>query len=304
MASLWNIEGNNIDVGYANLCAAKYDAEKVIKDEINTLWASYEPFADPDFRHGFARDPDARFWEMYVGCRLLEAGKTLLPTVARLKEGGQPDICVIENGRKIWIEAIAADPGAPGPDQVATPKPTNEGGGFGPALKRQAQLRMTSAFWTKSQVVEGYLKNGVIAPEDVRLIAIGAGRFGAYVSECPIPLIISSVFPIGDEYVTIDRETMAVVEQGFHPSLKILRKGPAVDRTAFLDEQFAHISGIVWSRISIGNMSRTVRPLSFVHNPIASVKMQNAWGIWDKEFVTKPNGDSWVVADILAESQN
>jgi len=45
------------------------------------MWATYEPYADPDFPQGFAHDVDGRFWEMYLGCTLLEAGRALLPVV-------------------------------------------------------------------------------------------------------------------------------------------------------------------------------------------------------------------------------
>jgi hypothetical protein len=82
------------------------------------MWATYQPYADPDFPQGFARDVDGRFWEMYLGCTLLESGRTLLPVIEGQRAGGQPDLCVIEGRRRIWIEAIAPDEGGPGPDRV------------------------------------------------------------------------------------------------------------------------------------------------------------------------------------------
>ncbi|MFG1179337.1 hypothetical protein [Xanthobacter versatilis] len=90
--------------------------------------ATYEPYADPDFRHGFARDVDGRFWEMYLGCTLIEAGRNLLPIVERKRDGGQLELCVIEDGRRFWIEAIAPRDGDSEPDQVVRPIPINEGG--------------------------------------------------------------------------------------------------------------------------------------------------------------------------------
>jgi tyrosyl-tRNA synthetase len=297
--SLWDIQGDNLDRGYTNLREAKYVIEQEIRGALDAMWVLYEPYADLDFRHGFARDPDSRFWEMYVGCRLVDAGKTLVPASQRGSSGGQPDICVLDAGRHIWIEAIAPDSGAPGPDQVRRPVSVNEGGGFVPMPIRQAQLRITSALWTKLQIMTRYLSQEVIGPDDVRLIAIGAGRFGLYVSEHPLPLIMSAVFPIGDEFVSIGRQTGAVVDQGYQPSFEITRQGPAVPRTAFLDEQFAAISGIVWSRIGIGNMSRSERPLTLVHNPLATIPMPRLWGVWDREFVTSKKDDHWLSQDIL-----
>jgi len=74
-------------------------------------------------------------------------------------------------------------------------------------------LRTTSAFWTKFKVIQKYLKEGIIGADEVRLIAISASRFGVYVPEKP-PLILTSLFPIGDAYITIDRATDEVVDEG------------------------------------------------------------------------------------------
>lgn len=57
---------------------------------------------------------DVRFRGMYLGCTLLEARRTLLPVADRQREGGQPDLCVLEENRRIWIEAIAPDGRAAG----------------------------------------------------------------------------------------------------------------------------------------------------------------------------------------------
>jgi len=42
---------------------------------------------------------------------------TLRPSIDS-RAGGQPDLCVIEGRRRIWIEAIAPDEGGSGPDRV------------------------------------------------------------------------------------------------------------------------------------------------------------------------------------------
>lgn len=300
MTRLFDVDGHNLDRGFENLKAAESPCERQLHDRIEAMWSIYEPYADPDFPQGFARDVDGRFWEMYLGCTLLEAGRTLLPVVDRQRQGGQPDLCVLEDGRRIWIEAITPDEGAPGPDQIVRPVPLNEGGGLVAAPIRQAQLRTSSAFWTKAQKIARYIQQGVIAPEDTRIVAISASRFGVYVAERPLPLIMTTLFPIGDAYITIDRATGDVVEEGFHPAPLIERAHNPIPRTAFLDERFADISGVIWSRVGLGNLSRQVRPITYVHNPLAQVPLRTNWGIWDREFVTTARGDAWESNDILA----
>ena len=300
MTQLFEIDGENLDPGFVNLRAAESRTERELHDLIEAMWERYEPYADPDFRQGFARDVDGRFWEMYIGYALLEADRTLLPAAQRQRKGGQPDICVLAGGRRLWIEAIAPDDGV-GPDRIVRPVPTNEGGGLAAVPVREAQLRTTSALWTKAQKIEEYLQKGVIAANEPRIIAISASRFGVYVPEMPLPLILSAVFPIGDAFVTINRESGAVMGEGFHPSMVIERQKGVIQRTAFLDPTFAHVSGVLWSRIGIGNLRRDVRPLSFVHNPKAAVDFPQRWGVWDREFVTTQRDDTWEATDILAD---
>lgn len=300
MTLLFDVHGSNLDRGFENLKAAESPFEQQLHERIEAMWATYEPYADPDFPQGFARDVDGRFWEMYLGCTLIEANRTLLPVVGRQRQGGQPDLCVLEDGRRIWIESIAPDEGAPGPDQIVRPVPMNQGGGLVAAPIRQAQLRTSSAFWTKAQKIARYIEQGVIGPEDTRIIAISASRFGVYVAEQPLPLIITTLFPIGDAYITIDRASGDVVDEGFHAAPLIDRERNPIPRTAFLDERFSDVSGVIWSRVGLGNLSRQVRPITYVHNPLAQVPLPTNWGVWDREFVTSPRGEEWEATDILA----
>lgn len=300
MSDLFDVDGANLDLGFENLKAAESPFEQQLHATLQEMWARYEPYADPDFRQGFARDVDGRFWEMYLGCTLLEAGRRLLPVTDRRREGGQPDLCILEADRRIWIEAITPDEGASGPDQIARPVPINEGGGLAAAPIRQAQLRTSSAFWTKAQKIASYIEQGVIGPEDTRIIAISASRFGAYVAEQPLPLIMTTLFPIGDAFITIDRDIGDVLEEGFHVAPMIRRERNPVPRTAFLDGRFSDISGVIWSRVGLGNLSRQIRPITYVHNPLAQVPLPTNWGIWDREFVTTRQSEGWEASDILA----
>ncbi|MGU3541020.1 hypothetical protein [Methylobacterium sp. A54F] len=302
MCDLWSVDGDDLDRGYLNLRTASCPEEQDMRLHLDHLWEMYAPYADTTFRQGFARDPNARFWEMYLGCCLLDAGKRLMLAAERPSRGGQPDICVLEDGRRIWIEAIAPEPGE-GEDGVCGPTPINRGGRVGRMPTRQAQLRTTGALLKKTQVFERYLRQGVVAPEDVRIVAIGAGGFGIYATERPLPLIVSSVFPLGDAYVTLDRDTGEVVGSGYEPSYEIERSGSAkgpIPRMAFLDPTFTQISAALWSRIGIGNMSSAERPLTLVHNPMAAVPMRQRWGCWDREFIAVREGDGWAISDILS----
>jgi hypothetical protein len=94
--SLFDLEGDCLDQGYLNLRAAEYPQEVAIKQELEAMWLRYEPCAEADFAAGFARDPEGRFWEMHLGCALLDAGRTLQARVNRADGQGNPDLCVID----------------------------------------------------------------------------------------------------------------------------------------------------------------------------------------------------------------
>lgn len=297
MCGIFDIDGDGLDIGYVNIKAGLAAPEREMRDLIESLWAEYEPYADCDFCEGFAQDVDGRFWEMLLGVTLLHSGHQLLHRSERSTDGGQPDLCVVEEDRRTWIEAIAPTKGEEGSDQVPDILPINEGGGVVPVPLRETQLRTTSAFWTKSQRVQAYLEEGVIGPSDRRIIAISASRFAAVATEDP-PLIMSSLFPIGAAFVRVDRNSGNVIEEGYNYAPTIERLGGEIPRTAFSGPEFSHVSGVLWSRIGLGNLSRQVRPLTMVHNPYTEVPIDQGWGPWDKEYVVSEDASGWVAHNI------
>jgi hypothetical protein len=111
--SLFDVHVSDTHVGYRNIKDAQNQAEQAIRQGLDELWARYEPYADTNFRTEFARQPDARFWEMYLTVVLLDAGKKIQPRekLHKAERGAGPDICIPKGRRKIWIEAIAPDRG-------------------------------------------------------------------------------------------------------------------------------------------------------------------------------------------------
>jgi hypothetical protein len=273
MTTLFATTGDNLDLAYLNLRARKHRSERDIAEALESMWAQYSPYADRRFVQAFARDPDARFWEMFIGCALLNAGKTLLLTEDRPRKGGHPDLCIVDGSRRIWIEAIAPDRGQLDDDRVPEIAPINRGGHVAAQPIRQIHLRISSALWTKTKAFRTYRDQGIIAESEPCVVAIGAGRFATYAQGIGFPLAVSAVFPIGNQFVRVDRSTLEIVEHGFQPSNTIERAtGDDIPRSAFVDPNFHDISGLIWSRVSIGNMRRAIPPLSFIHNRFAATE--------------------------------
>jgi len=120
--ALLDIDNPDAHVGYRNLRVAEFPIEQEIKAGLEALWARYEPYADANFCKEFSRQPDSRFWEMYLTVRLLDAGKNV-PSRAELAPADRdtgPDVCIRKGSRKIWIEAVSPEQGHENnPDRLA-----------------------------------------------------------------------------------------------------------------------------------------------------------------------------------------
>jgi hypothetical protein len=67
MASLWSIDGDDCDPGFRNLRSGDTKNDEQRRADLDAIWAKFEPYADPTFVKQFSQDPDAQFWEMYLG---------------------------------------------------------------------------------------------------------------------------------------------------------------------------------------------------------------------------------------------
>jgi len=293
--SLFENSPPDADQGYLNIRTAKDDTEREIHDALEILWARYEPYADTYFRDKFARQPDAHFWEMYLTTQLLEAGKNVRPrteiTAADRDVG--PDICIVEDDFKIWIEATAPEPGNPAnPDQVPEVIPISEGGGAQSSPRRQVELRITGALFEKTRKIELYRDQGIIGENDICVVAVSGTNFHAQSAAAGLPLAVTAVYPFGDQFVTFNRDTFDVVDSAYHHSESIDRSdADPIPRYAFLNERFSSVSGLIWSRQTIGNFFYQPHDFTFVHNSIANPQFPRRWLEWAEEDIVDEIGD-------------
>jgi hypothetical protein len=104
---------------------------------------------------------------MYLACALSEIGFA----VRREKDG--PDFWIEDGKGRIWIEAIAPEPGdSAKPDCVPEP-PINQ---VSNTPVRQIVLRLTSAIHDKQQKFTQYRASGLIGENDRCVIALCAAK--------------------------------------------------------------------------------------------------------------------------------
>lgn len=286
--TLFDIEVDDADLGYRNIRAAKKPTEAEIKDGLEALWLKYEPYADTNFRKDFARDPDPKFWEMYLTVHMLDAGKNVRPRselpIAQRNTG--PDIKIIDGERTIWIEAIAPEPGADNnPDRVPDIIPISECDIAQYAPRREVELRITSALESKREAFIRYQGKGPVSEEDICIVAISGLRFFAQSATSIIPCALSAVYPIGELRAYFGQEAGETVNDAYDHSTEIERTvGGPIPRDGFLGDRYPQISGLIWSRRSIGCFCIKKHDLVFVHNAGAHRRMEPHWTDWAGEY--------------------
>lgn len=284
------------DPGCRNIFQGKHSAERTIRDGLERLWGVYEPYADTQFRQRFARQLDPHFWEMYLTVQLLEAGKNVRPRsdlCAANRDAG-PDIRIVEDNRTIWIEAVTPEVGdRENLDRVPSLTPLNEGGQAQCAPRRQVELRLTSALEKKRKAFERYRQGGLVADRDLCVVAISGARFWAQSATMQWPQAVTAVYPIGDYYFTFDRTTLRRTDSEFTISGNIPRtRAKPVPRTAFLDDYFCGVSGLIWSRVTLGNFTHKSQDFCFIHNHAAKpdLRFPRHWFQWAEEYVAEETG--------------
>lgn len=249
-ATLFSYTGDGASVVYRNLRDLDRDIVIAIRGYIDGLWQIYRQFADRDFVAEFPRRPEERFWEMYLGCSLLDMGLEL-----RKSDPG-PDLLVIKDDKRIWIEATAPTAGdQDSKDRVPEIVPISEGGTAQRVPVEQIIMRYTSAIEEKRRKFARYAERNVVSGEDVCIIAVSGAHLaprGGYGDT--IPYIARAVYPFGHAYVGFDSKSLAVVDQGYTLRESIQKhSGISIPTTAFVSREYERIAGVIFGPNGIGN---------------------------------------------------
>lgn len=203
------------------------------------LWEIFEQFSDDHFVSQIQKDFHARFWEMYLTCTLIEKGYQ----VTCPKPG--PDILLSCNQSSMWIEAIAP---TSGDIELKDSVPEITMGSVQNVPNDQVILRYRSAIAVKSEKYKEYVKKGIVNESDQFVIAINGCRVNNSRTDYDPPRIVRAVFPIGDEYITIDKFTGKSLDSGFLFKKSISKSsGSKIPIDIFLDKSHSFLSGVIFS---------------------------------------------------------
>jgi len=253
------------------------------------LWRSFQSYADEHFLIEIRNSFDERFWEMYLVCTLLEKGFCL----SCPKPG--PDILIETGDKKIWIEAITPGPGAEAsPDKVPD---LVYGASVAQAVPdEKIILRLRSAVEEKyNNKFNQYRQQNSVGENDVFIIAINGCQIPHSIADRHPPRIVRSVFPIGNEQVVIDKNSMEIIETGFEYRDKVQKNsGAGISTNIFLEAGCDKLSGIIYSRVDAGNPTfRMGQDFIFIHNPLAVNPLPKGFLKFGEEYIAVDKGDEY-----------
>lgn len=235
--------------GYRNLRDPPSSNAALCRDYCEHLWSRFYPYADDGFAEDFAVHLHQRFWEMYLGATLLDAGHQITAP----KPG--PDFRLRLGDRTVWIEAVAATPGDPGrPDSVPRYEP-KEGVIEGHYVPHdQIVLRCTAAIAAKFPVqYNRHVQMGLIGPADCYVVAVNHAEAYHWAEVGMPPYMLRAVLGLGSPFVTIDRTSGELAGSGIEYRGRVSKaNGSAVATSLFLSEESSPVSAVIGSVTTIG----------------------------------------------------
>ncbi len=254
---------------------------------INQLFEQFDEYSDNNFVSEFPHHCISRFWEMYLGCALLNSGFKLVPR-SILKEGG-PDICIKQKDSYVWIEAVAPNNGTD-PDLVSFMNRLNTKVAT-QVPEEQIVLRFCSAIKDKHCQHLQHIRDGLVSPNEPFIIAVnGAGVSHSNTQPGDIPYPIQAVFPSGNYTIVFDPKTRQKLDEGFIYRPKLVKqKGSDVSTDIFRNCNYAFISALLFSNIHPFNCKEiNFADFSLLHhhsplNQLAKGWLHSGWEWWIEE---------------------
>lgn len=253
---------NHYDPSYVAVSSMTTRPE--FREELESLWSQYKPYADSNFPDEFKKQFNQRAWELHLGCTLLNRGYVL----GNHSNAGA-DFKIPYENRNIWIEAIAVEKGS-GQDRV----PNIEYGKAMHVPEKEMLLRLTAGLKEKYDKYLSYLKNNLIAQDDPFIIAIDRSPLEHV--DPQIPLILKCLFAIGYQFLLLKRKNSQIKrdESNWSAREKINKiSGSEVEMLMFRDSDFEGISAIIYCAQDILNSPRTQNHIGdnfvIVYNPFA-----------------------------------
>lgn len=250
MKGLFRHLPDNCDIAYRNLFSATKGRGMEAREQCEELWRNFHDLADKTFPDRFPFEFHQRWFEMYLGATLRDAGLD----VSAPKPG--PDFCLTVGGQQIYIEAIAPEPGHPQhADHV--PEPVYKDADGAPMVSLVPHslitLRLAGAFHKKSGVYNRYRLNGHVPENAVCIIAINLRDIPHAWADAQ-EFWFRALYGVGDRFVTFNQDGSAAVEGRQHREFLQGSGGNTIEVASLLSGNHTDISGVIGSSADAGNI--------------------------------------------------
>jgi hypothetical protein len=281
------------DVFYRNVRAATNEYTRKARADCEALWQIYECFADAEFRTELRSNFDARYWEMYLATFLIRQGYE----ISCPKPG--PDVGIKFKGRRIWFEATSPTRGASDQADQVPPQQVvaiDREPVFQDVPNEKLVLRYLNSISAKykEQYVR-WLENGIIAPDEVFVIAINPRRLGFEYADTQPPRILQAAFTVGSPYVVIDAHTLKQVDAGYQFRDKIVKaSGSFVPTGVFHLDEYTGLSALLCSRVDAVNQPEQMgADFQLIPNPRAKIGLPDGFRLKGTYFRIEHMKDSY-----------
>ncbi|MFC1993622.1 hypothetical protein ACFLV3_07475, partial [Chloroflexota bacterium] len=205
------------DAIYTNIRDGNNTSQIAARKLAESLWAKYHSYADHHFLVEIRKEFNARFWEMYLACTLMDNGYK----IAHKDEG--TDIRIDLGKKIIWVEAVTPTSGDPSsPDSV----PSMRMNVAQEVPDKQITLKYCSVI--KDKYLDKYFKyvtDGIIGKDDCYVIALNDSLIPWRYGDFEPPRIVRSVLPFGWQVVTIDINSHEVVRRSNQYRVSLSKEG-------------------------------------------------------------------------------
>ncbi len=239
------------------------DAREVC-DRINEMWEIFSRLADIDFVKQFARHPDNRYWEMFLGYHFTKWGFGKLDAP---KPG--PDLSVGSPQLGLFlIEAICLSSGEVG--RTATLLPLRSGEAeWWPADK--VAMRFTGAIKEKREKLQLWRSSGYVPSDIAYLIAINSAGLSGRRATHEDALSVVFAFLAGAVAIRVGPENQ-IVDEFRVVDDKIVAGSKIITKNGFLDGSLRDVSGIIHCPVSWMWPYEEMRlQVALIPNPTAAV---------------------------------
>jgi hypothetical protein len=269
------------DRAYVDVRDKEHPWAEEAREFCEKLWVEFKPCADRHFRSDAMNNFHQRFWEMYLGVTLLRKGFKLV----KVSDEG-PEFYFMSGDKKVWVEAIAPNPGD-GPDAVpAQPK------GVSIPPNDKVILRYTSALSDKLRKYNLDVKKGIVDANDSYVLAVNCYNIPYTYRRDPEPLM-RACLGVGHQAIVIDSHSGKTVGQYREFQDTVTKNsGEPISTVPFLRPEYMGISGILQCNVDVLNHPEIMGDdFEFLHNPQALQPIERSVFSFCRQYVYTPDTD-------------